>query len=108
VKLFVDSNELRQEIAKSIRKASRVLETFISANLAEDGGDIASQFTRVYLAGGGAYYFGEAIKSFVGADIVEIVDEAELANALGYINQAMILQRKKYDIWENSYAVKAG
>jgi len=105
----ITGTELYQEISKSIKKASRTLESFISSNLAADGETIASNFDRIYLAGGGAYYFGDAIKKFIGADKVEIVEDAELANALGYTNQAMGLQRKKYDIWENnSYASKAG
>jgi hypothetical protein len=72
--------------------------------LASDGEQIAARYDRVLLAGGGAYYFDKIIREIIDPRKVELVEDAELANALGYVDIAVSLHEKKATIWEANYA----
>ena len=100
--------DITEVIAGSVKSAGRTLGHFIKQNLAGDGENTAAQFDRVFLAGGGAYYFAETIESFIDPSKIEIVENAEIANALGYTDIAVSLQNVKADIWESkSYGVES-
>jgi len=96
----VDHEELHEEIGNAIRRAGRTLTSFIAAHLTTDGEDVAASFDRVYLAGGGAYYFRTLIADLIGDDKVTVVEDAEVANAYGYADLAKQLEQRKADIWE--------
>lgn len=99
----ISGEDIAQEISDSIKRAGRTLKNFISQNLADDGEEMAAQFDRVYLAGGGAYYFEETIREFIDPHKVKVVEHAEVASALGYTDIAVSLHEKKADIWELAY-----
>lgn len=100
----IDGSEIESTIADSIRRAGRSLRNFISQNLASDGEVVAAQYDRVFLAGGGAYYFEEIVRKIIDTNKVEVVSRPEIANALGYADIAASLQRRKATIWEVTYA----
>jgi Actin like proteins N terminal domain len=96
----VDRDDLYVEIGSAIQRAGRTLTSFISAHLTTDGEDVAASFDRVYLAGGGAYYFRDIIADLIGEEKITMVEDAEVANAYGYTELAKQLERRKADIWE--------
>lgn len=96
----IDPDQLFVEIGSSIQRAGRILTTFISAHLTTDGEDVAASFDRIYLAGGGSYYFRHIIEDLIGEEKITLVENAELANAYGYLELAQQLESRKADIWE--------
>lgn len=100
----INGRDISQVIADAISKAGRTLRNFISQHLASDGEEMAARYDHVYLAGGGAYYFDDIIRGFINPNKVEVVENAEIANALGYADIAVSLQEKKATIWEMSNA----
>lgn len=104
----ISGGDITQEISDAIKRAGRTLKNFISQNLADDGEEVATRFDRVYMAGGGAYYFEETIREFIDPDKIEVVKHAEVASALGYTDIAVSLHEKKADIWElTNYGVES-
>lgn len=57
--------DISLEIADSIKRAGRTLKNFIGQRLASDGEQIAARYDRVFLAGGGAYYFDKIIRELI-------------------------------------------
>lgn len=90
--------ELREVIAKSIKRLSRTLVTLISSTWTTDGGRTASDFDEVLLAGGGAYYFEQTVRDLVKH--VTFVANPQDANVHGYAELATGLEDVKPDIWE--------
>lgn len=102
---WINEEQLASEIATSILRAGRALCNFISAHLTNDGENVAGSVDRVYLAGGGAYYFRQIIEELIeDAEKVIVVEDAELANARGYAQLATRLHRAKATIWEYAHA----
>ena len=101
----LESREIASEIARSIRKAGRTLQNFIRQHLASDGESVAASYARVYIGGGGAYYFEEIIRECIDPHKVKVVKNPEIANALGYADIAASLHRKKATIWEETVYV---
>lgn len=98
---WINEKDLESFIYQSIHKAGRALTSFISSHLTSDGESVAASFDRVYLAGGGAYYFSEIIQALIDdQDKVIVVEDSELDNARGYAELATALQTRKSDIWE--------
>jgi hypothetical protein len=85
-------------IEKSIKKAGRSLNMLISSALNAEGANVASDYDMIYLAGGGAHYFEDTVKTLVGR--VERVNDPELANARGYADLAISLEEVRPEIWE--------
>ncbi len=91
--------ELRETIAKTIKRLSRSLTTLISGTwTTEDGGEAASDFDEVFLAGGGAWYFEQIVRSLIKN--VTFVSDPQDANVRGYAVLAAGLEDVKADIWE--------
>jgi Actin like proteins N terminal domain len=90
--------ELREVIGKSIKRLSRTLSTLISSTWTTDGGRTASDFDEVFLAGGGAYYFEQTVRSLIRH--VTFVSNPQDANVRGYADLAAGLEDVKPDIWE--------
>lgn len=102
---WISEEQLAEEIAASIQRAGRALCNFISANVTSDGETVAASLDRVYLAGGGAYYFREIIEELIeDAEKVVVVEEPELANARGYAELATRLSVAKADVWGYAHA----
>jgi hypothetical protein len=59
-----------------------------------------ADYDTLFLAGGGAYYFEEIIKALIPR--VELVSDAELANAAGYLELACELATARPTIWEHN------
>jgi len=91
--------ELREVIARSIKRLSRTLSTLVSSTWTTDGGRMASDFDEVFLAGGGAYYFEQTVRGLIRH--VTFVSDPQDANVRGYGDLAAGLEDVKPDIWEN-------
>lgn len=96
----INADDLFVEIGNSIQRAGRVLKNFIGQTLTNDGEDVAAGLDRVYLAGGGAYYYRDLVYELIGEEKVIVVAEPELGNALGFCELAQQLENRKADIWE--------
>lgn len=91
--------EMRDVIGKAIKRLSRTLTTLISGTwTAEDGGEAASDFDEVFLAGGGAWYFDKVVRDLIKN--VTFVSDPQDANVRGYAALATGLETAKEDIWE--------
>ncbi len=88
---------MRDVIDKSIKKVGRSLNMLISAALNAEGANVASDYDMIYLAGGGAHYFEDTVKTLVGR--VAWIPDPELANARGYADLATSLEGVRPDIW---------
>ncbi len=89
---------MRDVIDKSIKKVGRSLNMLISAALNAEGANVASDYDMIYLAGGGAHYFEDMVKTLVGR--VARIPDPELANARGYADLATSLEGVRSNIWE--------
>jgi hypothetical protein len=91
---------VREVIERSIKRVGKSLQTFLSATLNSEGMNAGADYDTLFLAGGGAYYFEEIIKALIPR--VELVSDAELANAAGYLDLACSLESARPTIWENN------
>ena len=89
---------VRDVIEKSIKRVGKSLELFISATLNTEGMNVGSDYDCLFLAGGGAYYFEDTVKTLVPR--VDVVTDAEYANVYGYTDLATSLENARPDIWE--------
>ena len=91
--------EMREVIAKAVKRLSRTLTTLISGTwTAQDGGEAGSDFDEVFLAGGGAWYFEQVVRDLIKN--VTFVPDPQDANVRGYAALATGLEDAKEDIWE--------
>lgn len=95
----IPEGEMRDVIVKAVKRLSRTLSTLISGTwTAEDGGEAASDFDEVFLAGGGAWYFEKTVRDLIKN--VTFVTDPQDANVRGYASLAVGLENAKADIWE--------
>ncbi len=98
----IASNVVRETIEKARTRVGRALSTFMSSTWNSEGARVASDYDVVYLGGGGAYYFEDLVKEIVGERKVQLVEEPEFANIIGYADLATVLADQVPTVWERN------
>jgi Actin like proteins N terminal domain len=93
----VPPDQLHAIIREAITKQGRAINTFINSSWNQEGSTIASNFRKVYLIGGGAYYFAESIRKIIKKATVPTLPEE--ANVRGYLSLALGLEEAKPTVW---------
>lgn len=84
-RIFKDGKEivLNGAVGAAIDAVAQQLLSYVARLWGDDRGAVAGEAARVLLIGGGAYYFGEALKQSIPH--LETSRHPELANAFGYL-----------------------
>ncbi|GHO47645.1 hypothetical protein [Ktedonospora formicarum] len=87
-------------ITGSLKRLTRSLSSFLIGMWNVEGAHAGTQFDKIYLGGGGAYYFEEVVcQALQGCQIVTVPDP-EHASICGYAELAASLDE---DRWEEGY-----
>jgi hypothetical protein len=93
----IPSDFVESIVEKAIERVGRTINDFIGSKWNVEGATIGSNFSNIYVAGGGAYYFTKIIQRQLLA--AQMIDCPEHANVQGYHDLALGLEEIKASIW---------
>jgi actin family MreB-like protein len=96
----IPPDEISNIIDRAIARVGRAINVYISQKWNQEGGTVASNFSPILLAGGGAHYFEQTIRTLI--PLVDLPEDPQDTNPQGYLALSLSLEDVKATVWERN------